>query len=68
MEEEKIDDEDLEDRPTFFDQVENMLNISAKILVLCVQSPIYDEVNDLTEELDKILIEMRHGKWLPFVG
>lgn len=67
-EEERIKEEDLEEVPTFNDKVERMLILTNKILVISGQSPLYDEVNALTEEIDQILIEMRHGNWLPFVG
>jgi len=65
---EEIIDENLEEVETFNDKVERMLSLTGKILVLCGQSPIYDDVNDFTLEIDNILIEMRHGNWLPFIG
>jgi len=64
----EVKDEDLEPQPTLQDSIEALITLSGQILEVARGTTAEQEVNTLTEKMDLILIDMRHGIWFPVVG
>ena len=63
-----MNEEDLEPTPSVHVYVNQMLEITGKLLEDMRGSVDYHVVDDATEKLDEILIEMRHAKWEVEIG
>lgn len=63
-----IDDDELEPSKTLDCYINKLLSLTSDLLNASVNTVVFTVVDDLTEEMDHILIEMRHAKWDYFKG
>jgi|GEM_PF-2851146 hypothetical protein len=61
-------DEELEPLPTAHDYINSLIALTGQILAVVRGSAEYPEIDRLTEEMDEILIIMRHADWRREIG
>jgi len=57
---EQMETEELKPRLTLHDYINQLLQHTGNLMALCRDSAVYEDVDHITLQMDKILIEMRH--------
>ena len=62
------DDDTLTPKSTVHSYVNDLLELTGNLLYATRDSDSYEIVDEFTQKIDEILIQMRHAKWIAEVG
>lgn len=61
-------DDELQPTPTLHEYVNQMILLTGEIMEISTDLAVYDQIDEICCNIDRILMEIRHAKWVQEIG